>query len=236
MNLVICLVVLSIAAKLMAELLLARLNRREVMANRHQVPEAYSGVIDSSTYHKSIEYTLAKNKLGNIETFFDAALLAAVLLTGVLPFTYGHWVNAFKFSVWSGAGFLFCAGVALSLLGLPLSWYAQFRLEERFGFNTTTPRLWWLDRVKGLLLAAFLGVPLLALVLKVVQWSGDRWWIYAWVVVLGFQLLMLVLAPSLIMPLFNKFSPLPEGTLRERLLNLGTRTGFSAKNIQVMDG
>jgi STE24 endopeptidase len=124
----------------------------------------------------------------------------------------------------------------LSLPGLPFEWHAQFRLEERFGFNTTTPGLWWTDRVKGVLLAILFGYPLLVLVLKLVEWTGSLWWLWAWAAVLVFQLVMVVLAPILIMPLFNKFTPLPEGSLRERLLALGQRTGFLAKSIQVMDG
>jgi STE24 endopeptidase len=131
---------------------------------------------------------------------------------------------------------LFAVALALALPGLPLDWYAQFRLEERFGFNTTTPRLWWLDRFRGLLLAVVLGYPLLVLVLKLVEWTDARWWLWAWGCVLAFQLLLVVLAPILIMPLFNKFTPLPEGSLRERLLSLARRTGFRAQSIQIMDG
>ena len=111
--------------------------------------------------------------------------------------------------------------MALSLPGLPLDWYDQFRLEERFGFNTTTQKLWWMDRLKGLLLGIVLGYPLLVLVLKLVEWMGPWWWLWAWGALLGFQLLMLVLAPVLILPLFNKFTPLPEGSLRERLVEAG---------------
>ncbi|HWI59822.1 MAG TPA: M48 family metallopeptidase, partial [Bacillota bacterium] len=120
--------------------------------------------------------------------------------------------------------------------GLPLDWYAQFRLEERFGFNTTTLKLWWLDRLKGLLLALVLGYPLLVLILKLVEWTGPWWWLWAWGALLAFQLLMAVLAPVLILPLFNKFTPLPAGSLRERLLQLAQRTRFVASSIQVMDG
>ena len=132
--------------------------------------------------------------------------------------------------------FLFVIGLALSLAGLPLDWYAQFRLEERFGFNTTTQKLWWLDRIKGLLLALALGYPLLVLVLKLVQWMGQWWWLWTWAAVLAFELLMVVLAPILIMPLFNEFTPLPPGSLRERLLALAGRVGFGAKEIQIIDG
>jgi STE24 endopeptidase len=109
-------------------------------------------------------------------------------------------------------------------------------LEERFGFNTTTPKTWWLDWLKGLLLSLAIGLPLVALILKLFVWLGAWWWFWAWVCFAVFQLVMMALAPALILPLFNKFTPLEEGELRERLLALGQRAGFRAREIQVMDG
>src|SRR5258707_6029458 len=135
------------------------------------------------------------------------------------------------------ASFLLVAGIALSVLALPFAWYAQFKLEERFGFNTTTMKTWVVDRVKGFLLALLLGYPLLALVLKLIEWTGANWWLWAAVVVMAFQLLLLLIAPAVIMPLFNKFTPLPEdSTLRERLFALARRTDFPTRSIEVMDG
>jgi STE24 endopeptidase len=119
---------------------------------------------------------------------------------------------------------------------LPFEWRAQFHLEERFGFNTTTRATWWLDRMKGLLLGLALGYPLLALILKLTVWLGAAWWFWAWVCFVAFQLLLMVIAPVWIMPLFNKFTPLPPGGLRDALLALGERAGFRARDIQVMDG
>jgi STE24 endopeptidase len=134
------------------------------------------------------------------------------------------------------AAFLFAVGLLLALPSLPFEWYSQFRLEDRFGFNTSTPGLWLADRFKGLLLAIAFGYPLLIFVLEIVKWTGAFWWLWAWAGFFVFQLVMLILAPIWIMPLFNKFTPLPDGRLRERLLALGLRTGFVAKTIQVMDG
>ena len=225
-----------ILGKAVAEIALARLNRKYVLANRERLPEAFAGVMEPEAYAKSVEYTLAKNRLAQFETIYDTCVLLLALFSGFLPWFFGWFKNLAGNSVWATAGYLFAVGLLLGLPGLPVSWYAQFRLEQRFGFNTTTQKLWWIDRLKGLALALALGLPLLALVLKCVDWAGNNWWIWAWALVIGFQLLMLVLAPALIMPLFNKFTPLPEGTLRERLLGLGRRTGFHARNIQVMDG
>jgi STE24 endopeptidase len=225
-------VIALIALKLAAELCLARLNRWHVQAHAAEVPEPFRAIVDEPTYRRSVQYTLAKDKIGRWEMIFDAVVLAAVFLSGLLPGIY----TTFTGSVWMQAGFLFVIGVGLAALGLPWDWYAQFRLEERFGFNATTQRLWWLDRFKGLLLAVILGYPLIVLVLKIVQWTSDTWWLWAWFALMAFQVIMMVLAPVLIMPLFNKFTPLPEGSLRERLRALAERTGFRARSIQVMDG
>ena len=119
---------------------------------------------------------------------------------------------------------------------MPFAWYAQFKIEERFGFNTTTTKTWIADRLKGLLIAALLGYPLLVLVLKLIEWTGASWWLWAAAVVVAFQLLVLLVAPAIIMPLFNKFTPLAEGAFRERLFALARRTGFPTRSIEVMDG
>jgi STE24 endopeptidase len=225
-----------IFAKSLAEFVLGHLNHQHVRAHAAEVPAAFADIIDPATYEKSVRYTLAKGFLNRFEIFYDALILVLVICTGILPLAFQYFTATFGTSAWAMAGFLFCVGIILSLFGLPLAWYAQFRLEERFGFNTTTAKLWWMDRFKGLLLALLLGYPLLVLILKLVDWTGSLWWLWAWACVMAFQLLMLVLAPVLILPLFNKFTPLPEGTLRERLLALGRRTAFPARSIQVMDG
>lgn len=225
-----------ILARLAAEFWLSALNRRHVLAHAGAVPEAFRDIVDEPTYKKSVEYTLAKARFGNIEETYGAVVLLLILFSGVLPLIFGFFTRHYGASAWSMAAFLFAVGFAMSLPGLPFDWYGQFRLEERFGFNTTTQKTWWLDRLKGLLLAAALGYPLLVLILKIVDWTGAIWWLWAWGAMLAFQLLMLVLAPVLIMPLFNKFTPLPEGALRERLFNLARRTNFVAQSIQVMDG
>ena len=229
-------VLLLILARWAAQLWLEQLNRRHVLAHAGAVPEAFRGVVDEPTYAKSVQYTLAKSRLDQIEVSWSTLVLVAVLFSAVLPWGFHGLTQRLGSSAWAMAAFLFITGVALSLPGLPLDWYDQFRLEARFGFNTTTLKLWWMDRLKGLLLGIVLGYPLLVLVLKLVEWTGPWWWLWAWGALLGFQLLMVVLAPVLILPLFNKFTPLPEGSLRERLLKLAERTHFRARSIQAMDG
>ncbi len=239
MNLVIVMPVVvagAIGLRWATELWLSYLNERHVQAHASQRPEAFSETLDEATYTKSIHYTLAKSRFGKITETADTAMLLFILFSGFLPWSYSAFSQHFGHSATAMAGYLFVLGIVLALPGLPFSWYSQFRLEERFGFNNTTPNLWWLDRLKGLLLALALGFPLLVLILKLVEWAGNAWWLWAWGTLMAFQLLMMVLAPILIMPLFNKFAPLPEGSLRERLLTLGARTHFHARSIQVMDG
>ncbi len=225
-----------ILARAIAELWLSRLNERHVRAHADEVPPAFRKMVDQPTYRRSVDYTLAKSRFGEVVALFDAALLIGLLFSGVFPWAFAKFTRAFGTSAWAMAGFLFATGIALSIVSLPFAWYAQFKLEGRFGFNTTTGKTWLLDRLKGFLLAASLGLPLLVLVLKLIEWTGPNWWIWAAAVVIVFQLLLLLIAPAVIMPLFNKFTPLPEGSLRERLFALAKRTKFPTRRIEVMDG
>jgi STE24 endopeptidase len=233
---VLTIALLLIAAKVVMQLWLGRLNRLEVKAHAAEVPDAFREAIDPPTYRKAVEYTLAKGRFEDAQTLYDTAILVAILSTFLLPAIYIWFRGRFGQSAPAEAAFVFSIGILLAVPSLPLDWLEQFRLEQRFGFNTTTQKTWWLDRIKGVILALLIGYPLLILILKLVQWTGHLWWLWAWAVILTFQLLMLVLAPVLILPLFNKFAPLPEGSLRERLLRLGARTGFHSSTIQVMDG
>jgi STE24 endopeptidase len=225
-----------ILARATSEVSLSRLNRRHVRMHADGVPSAFRGIIDEATYRRSVDYTLAKSRFGDVANVFDAVVLIAVLFSGVLPWAFGRFSVSFGTSVWAMAGFLFVTGIALSILALPFAWYSQFKLEERFGFNTTSIKTWILDRVKGFLLSALLGYPLLALVLKLIGWTGANWWLWAAAIVIAFQLLLLLVAPAIVMPLFNKFTPLPGGTLRERLFVLAQRTNFPTRSIEIMDG
>ncbi len=225
-----------ILARAVAELWLSRLNQNHVRAYANEVPSAFRGSIDKATHRRAVDYTLAKSRFGDVANVFDTLLLIAVLFSGVLPWVFREFSANLGTSIWSMTGFLFLVGVASSIVTLPFAWYAQFKLEARFGFNTTTMKTWVLDRVKGFLLAAALGYPLLAIVLKLIEWTGADWWLWASAVVVAFQLLLLLVAPAVIMPLFNKFTPLPAGTLRQRLFALAQRADFPTRRIELMDG
>ncbi len=223
--------------RLAGESWLAALNRREVRRHAVAPPAAVAAIMDGVTYRKAVSYTLEKSSFGILVDIFDTLVLALVVFGGVLPVIYeqfAYWGG--PDSVWSDTLFILTVGMLLALPSLPFDWWAQFRLEAKFGFNQSTPRLWVTDKVKGLLLTLVIGYPLLWVLLSLVHWVGERWWLWGFAVLFGFQLLMLVLYPKLILPLFNKLTPLPEGELRDRLLALGDRTGFQAQAIQVMDG
>jgi STE24 endopeptidase len=229
---VVCVVGL-ILARWGAQLWLERLNQSHVRAHSGRVPEAFRGVMDEPTYARSVQYTLANIRFSQFEATFDLIVLLVVLCSGVLPWTAKFFAGT---SIWIQATQIFVIFAATSAVGLPLRWWNQFRLEECFGFNTTTQGTWWLDRAKEFLLAIVLGYPLLVLMLQCVTWAGQWWWLWAWGALMTFQLLVSALAPALILPLFNKLTPLPDGSLRERLLALADKTSFRAASIQVMDG
>jgi STE24 endopeptidase len=225
-----------ILAKWAAQVGLERLNQRHVLAHRAGVPLPFRDTLSPEAYAQSVNYSLAKSRFHVVELSWDAFVLLAVLFSGVLPWSYEVFTGALGRTVWAGAGFISAVGLALALVDLPLDWQAQFDLEQRFGFNTTTPRLWWSDRLKGALLALGLGYPVLALILTLFGKAGPWWWVWAWGCVSLFQLAVLLLAPIFILPLFNKFTPLPDGPLRDGLLALSRRADFRARDIQVMDG
>jgi STE24 endopeptidase len=225
------------ALRLAASLALSALNRASVRRHEGRPPEAVAAIMDAETYAKAGRYTLAKSRFGDVSEVFDTLVLMLVLTSGVLPALFEEaavWGG--PESTWNHAAFIILAGVLLSIPSLPFDWWEQFGLEQRFGFNRSTPRLWVVDKIKGALVSVAIGFPLLWALLSLVRLAGTQWWIWGFALVFGFQLLMLILYPKLIVPLFNKLTPLPAGELRDRLMALGDRTGFRASTIEVIDG
>ncbi len=235
MNLVLSIIVFLLIAKLITQLWLERANRQTVLAAAGAVPEPFRDFIDEATYDKSVSYTLAKSRFSSLEILFNATVLAVVVFSGFLPWVWAALEGLWGRGPWGDALSLFAIGFILSLPGMPLDYWEQFRLEERFGFNRSSAGLWVTDKIKGLILGAIIGIPLLALILWLVNLSS-LWWLWAFAVVFIFQLVMVVLYPMVIMPLFNKFEELKDEGLRARLFQLADRTGFLARTILVMDG
>lgn len=225
-----------IILRLAAQLGLEALNRAEVRRHATQRPAALVEVMDEPTYAKAVQYTLAKSRFGTVETIYEVVVLLVLLFSGILPWLWLKFDALAPGAAWSGALFLAGTMILLGLPGLPLEWWAQFRLEEKFGFNKSTIGLWIVDHIKSAALGLVIGFPLMWGLLALVGWVGPLWWIWGFALLFGFQLLMMVLYPKLIMPLFNKLTPLPEGDARSRLMALADRTGFKAQTIEVMDG
>jgi STE24 endopeptidase len=224
------------AATLGPRLWLARRQVVHVRAHRDEVPSAFATSIGLAAHHKAADYTVAKQRLGVVETAVDAVLLLAMTLGGGLALLL-RWTELVPVgTLWRDV--LLLGGVALvgGAVGLPFSWYRTFRLEARFGFNRTTLAIWLSDLAKGLALGLVLGVPLTLAILWLMARAGSAWWIWAWLVWFGFQVLILFLYPTVIAPLFNRFTPLPAGTERERIERLLARCGFAVAGLFVIDG
>jgi STE24 endopeptidase len=209
---------------------------RHVARHRGTVPTAFSATISMAAHQKAADYTITKTRFGMLEIAIDAALLLAWTLLGGL-----NWLNQTLLAAMGGGmaqqlALLGSFAVIGGLITLPLGWYATFRIEERFGFNKMTASLWLGDLLKGTLVGALVGLPIAALVLWLMGAAGPAWWLWAWGAWMVFNLLALVLYPTVIAPLFNKFEPLADETLKTRVNALMQRCGFAAKGLFVMDG
>jgi STE24 endopeptidase len=238
-NLMTAAFVAALLLSLATRLWLATRQMRHVAAHRGAVPAAFAASVPLEAHQRAADYTLAKGRLGLITTFIGTATVLGWTLLGGLDALNTLLRDALLPS-WGELGYQLALLTAVSLIGglidLPAEWVATFRLEQRFGFNRTTPALWWADQAKGVLVGAALGLPLAALVLWIMAASGGLWWLWAWGALVGFNLLVLVLYPTVIAPFFNKFEPLADAALAERVQALMQRCGFAAKGLFVMDG
>lgn len=228
--------VILLLLKTAAELILDQLNYRHVQANADSIPSAFAGMISEEKYAKSVAYTKTRLRFSSFDTVYSAIILAILVFTGLLPAIWYSLEGVFGIGVWGQAMTLISTMVVLSLPGLPLDYYNQFVIEERFGFNRSSVGLWITDKVKGIGISLVLGLPIVALILWLAQAAGELWWVWAFAAFFAFQLLMMFIVPMFIMPLFNKFEPLEDGMLRKRLLKLADKLGFQAQTILVMDG
>jgi STE24 endopeptidase len=229
------LAMLALTTALRAWLALRQL--RHVLAHREAVPAEFADRITPAEHRKAADYTAAKTRLALSELVVDAALLLAFTFGGLLQGLDRFWRGVFDAAGHGHGLALFASvGVAGFLVGLPFALYRTFSLEARFGFNKMTPALYVADLVKQLLLSVAIGGPLLLAVLWLMGAMGSLWWLYVWATWLGFNLLVLLLYPTFIAPLFNKFSPLAEGEIKSRIEALLARCGFASSGLFVMDG
>ncbi|WP_439518251.1 M48 family metallopeptidase [Hydrogenophaga sp.] len=221
---------------LLVRTVLASRQIRHVARHRGTVPAAFSDVIAISAHQKAADYTITKSRFGLLETSIEAALLLGWTLLGGLDWLNQTLLAALGPGMWQQLALVTSFVVIGGLITLPLSWYSTFRIEERFGFNKMTLSLWLADLAKGTLVGGLIGLPIVALMLWLMGAAGSNWWLWAWGVWMAFNLLALVLYPTVIAPLFNKFEPLSDETLKARVNALMQRCGFAAKGLFVMDG
>ena len=209
---------------------------RHVASHRGAVPPAFAHRISLSAHQKAADYTLAKAKVSLIDITLSAAVLLCWTLLGGLDWLNRWLLESMGPGLWQQLALLTSFAVISALIELPLSLYQTFRLEQRFGFNQMTPALWLGDLLKSTLVAAIIGLPLAALILWLMGSTGPLWWLWAWGAWTAFNLLLMWIFPSFIAPLFNKFEPLADESLKSRVTRLMERCGFAAKGLFVMDG
>jgi STE24 endopeptidase len=210
---------------------------RHVTAHRERVPPEFAASVPLAAHQKAADYTGARTRLGLVDTLVSAAILLAFTLGGGLEWLYDTWARAFEAGGYAhGIALILSVAAITGLVELPFSIYRTFVIEAKFGFNRMTPALFIADLAKSTALGLAIGVPLLAAVLWLMAQMGDLWWLYVWLTWVGFNLAMLVAYPTLIAPLFNKFTPLADVGLQERIERLLAKCGFRSKGLFVMDG
>ena len=227
----------ALTLHLVVQLWLSFRQTRHVAARRNEVPPAFADAVSAAEHTKAADYTVARQRFGRLELVFDAIVLLVLTLGGGIA-ALGRLAAAFAGAnpIWSGTVHVLLALLAMSLASLPFSVWRTFVLEARFGFNRTTPAVFVADLLKAIALGGLLGGGVVALVLWTMQASGARWWLIAWAVWMAFSLLLLWAWPRWIAGFFNKFTPLTDAALRERIDALLARCDFHARDVYVMDG
>ncbi|HEX5126042.1 MAG TPA: M48 family metallopeptidase [Rhodocyclaceae bacterium] len=226
-----------LAMSVVLRIWLGRRHVAHVLRHRTQVPTAFANGITLEAHQRAADYTVAKNKVGMVDLVLGTIWLLALTLGGGLQVLYdvlARWFDSN--SIWHGVALFGVVGGLGFLYDLPLTLYRVFRLEERFGFNRTTPKVFATDLVKQTILAIVIGAPLLWVVLWLMGRAGNLWWVWTWAFWLTVNLAAMVIYPIFIAPLFNKFEPLQDESLAERVRRLLQRCGFRAKGLFVMDG
>jgi STE24 endopeptidase len=228
-----------LVAGLAVKFWLATRQIRYVAQHRSAVPAAFAQNITLAAHQKAADYTLTKSRFGLLELAFGTAVLVAWTLLGGLD-VLNTWLVELIGNSYAGLAQQLALFVSFAVIGgfieLPFTLYQTFVIEERFGFNKMTFKLWLMDGIKSSLVGALIGLPIAALILWLMGAAGSLWWLWTWCVWMGFNLLLLVLYPTVIAPIFNKFKPLEDELLKTRVTALMQRCGFAAKGLFVMDG
>ena len=215
------------------------LSKRQIdHVNNHRdlVPEAFKDAVSLDEHQKAADYTVVKERLGNIDSVLGIIVLLVMTLGGGISLAFSSW-QAFELSpILTGIGAIATLFLVMHLIELPTSIYQTFVIEERYGFNRNTPAQYIKDQFLQLGLMLVIGLPILGLILWVMETIGSFWWLWAWAILMAISLLISWLFPTLIAPLFNKFTPMEDGSLKEKINQLLNRCGFHSKGIFIMDG
>ncbi|HWF98495.1 MAG TPA: M48 family metalloprotease [Steroidobacteraceae bacterium] len=228
--------VAAVVAATAVELWLAARQIAAVEAHRDRVPEPFTGQLSPADHHKAADYTVAKIGLGRIGALIHSGLTLLLTVGGGIAAIDALWRRAGWGEPWLGIAVIATVAAVIGVVGLPLSLWRTFRLEARFGFNRTTPKIFLADLAKGLALAVLIGGPLTLAVLVLMDRAGRWWWLAAFACWLAATLLITWAWPAFIAPLFNRFSPLQDAALEERIEALLARCGFRSSGVFVIDG
>ena len=228
-------VIFALLAHYFIERWLLQRQLRYVAAFRDEVPAPFAERITLAEHQRAADYTREKGRVIQVEAAVGL-IVAALILFGGLSRLWQFTATLAELPVWREVALIALLSVVTAIIGIPFGYYNTFYVEEKFGFNKTTKATFWIDLIKGSVLSAVLILPLAALVFWLMRSAGPLWWLYAWLVFIGFQLLMLALYPTFIAPLFNKFKPLDAGETKTAIEGLLTRTEFTSQGLFVMDG
>jgi STE24 endopeptidase len=227
--------VAAVVAATVLELWLARRQVAAVIRHRSAVPAPFAGSVSAQEHAKAADYTIAKARLARTTTVVDAALALVLTVGGGISYIDALWRTSGWPQPWLGLAVIGSVALVIQLVNLPFSIWRTFGLEARFGFNRTTPALYLADLAKGMALAVLLGGTLVAATLLLMERAGHWWWVWAWALWLAVMFIMAWAWPAFIAPLFNKFSPLKDQSLKERIEALLARCGFASKGVFVVD-
>lgn len=228
--------IIALALSTLLRYWLALRHIRHIRAHRDSVPTDFSGSISLESHHKAADYSIAKTRLGNLNILLEVALLLAFTLGGGIDALNTLWQNLLGPGLWQGTALILSVFAISAVIEIPLGLYRAFGIDARFGFNKMTVALFFADLAKQVLLGALLGIPLVLGVLWLMEQMGEYWWLYVWGTWMAFNLLVLAVYPTFIAPLFNKFMPLDDPTLKGRIEQLLDKCGFRAQGFYVMDG
>ena len=228
--------ILGLIASIATRYYLASRHIRHISKHREEVPKDFASKISLVDHHKAADYTIAKLRLGLFEIALSAAILVSFTLLGGLQYIHDITLNLMGPGTYQQIALLIAISLITGIIDLPFSLYRQFGIEEKFGFNRMTLSLFFTDMVKGLILSLAIGLPLLWVVLTLMAHAGEYWWVLTWMVWVAFNVLLIWLFPTFIAPLFNKFKPLEDGPLKERIEGLLKRCDFISEGLFIMDG